>query len=235
MVQLRTGQNLKTRAKRAALRVIRSINQSRNARLNDSSRAHRAGLQRHIKSRIGQSVIPKRAGGFTQYDHFSVSGWIAIPNRAVARFRDHCSTHTSTAPMGTSPASAEARASSIASCMYSRSVAIDVENTTLKEGYFKAIASISPVARILDNRTSGKETESMKELLGRLFQLDFIKGMGVTFRTQNPKNIYTEQYPLERPLVAERYRGAPRLNDNPETGETCASPAISARSPALKI
>src|SRR5215470_7119702 len=66
----------------------------------------------------------------------------------------------------------------------------------------------------------GKQTESMKELLSRVFQMDFLKGMGVTFRTQFPSNIYTEQYPLERPRVAERYRGAPRLNKNPETGET---------------
>jgi len=61
---------------------------------------------------------------------------------------------------------------------------------------------------------------AMRELLERLFQIDFIKGLAVTFRMQNPKEIVTEQYPLERPMVAERYRGAPRLNNNPETGET---------------
>src|SRR5438045_9752178 len=60
----------------------------------------------------------------------------------------------------------------------------------------------------------------MRKLLERLFQIDFIKGLAVTFRMQNPKEIVTEQYPLERPPVAERYRGAPRLNNNPETGET---------------
>ena len=76
------------------------------------------------------------------------------------------------------------------------------------------------VARVLDNAVVGKETGSMKELISRIFQMDFLKGMGVTFRTQFPSNIYTEQYPLERPMVAERYRGAPRLNKNPETGET---------------
>jgi NADH-quinone oxidoreductase subunit I len=58
------------------------------------------------------------------------------------------------------------------------------------------------------------------ETLRRLFLADFWKGLWLTFRTQNPKNIYTEQYPLERPMIAERYRGAPRLNINPETGET---------------
>src|SRR6516164_10961561 len=60
---------------------------------------------------------------------------------------------------------------------------------------------------------------AMRELLGRLFQVDFIKGLAVTFRMQNPREIVTEQYPLERPMVAERYRGAPRLNNNPQTGE----------------
>ena len=49
----------------------------------------------------------------------------------------------------------------------------------------------------------------MRELLERLFQVDFLKGLAVTFRAQNQKNIVTEQYPLERPMVAERYRGAP--------------------------
>jgi NADH-quinone oxidoreductase subunit I len=73
---------------------------------------------------------------------------------------------------------------------------------------------------LLDNCGGGKHTRRMRELLERLFQVDFLKGLAVTFRAQHPKNIVTEQYPLERPMVAERYRGAPRLNNNPETGET---------------
>ena len=60
----------------------------------------------------------------------------------------------------------------------------------------------------------------LKDLLRSVFFGDFWDGMKLTFRYQNPKNIYTEQYPLERPMVAERYRGAPRLNINPDTGET---------------
>ena len=60
----------------------------------------------------------------------------------------------------------------------------------------------------------------MIEILRRMFMVDFWKGLSLTFRSQNPKYIYTEQYPLERPMVAERYRGAPRLNNNPETSET---------------
>lgn len=60
----------------------------------------------------------------------------------------------------------------------------------------------------------------MKELLKKIFLVDLITGLRVTFRTQHPKNIVTEQYPFERPKVAERYRGAPRLNISPETGNT---------------
>lgn len=59
-----------------------------------------------------------------------------------------------------------------------------------------------------------------KKAIRRLFLLDMIKGLSLTFRYQAPKQVYTEQYPMERPEVAERFRGAPRLNVNPDTNET---------------
>lgn len=60
----------------------------------------------------------------------------------------------------------------------------------------------------------------MKKALRKLFLLDLLQGLSVTFRNQAPKEIITEQYPMQRPQVAERYRGAPRLNVNPDTDET---------------
>jgi len=60
----------------------------------------------------------------------------------------------------------------------------------------------------------------MPSLLRKVFLVDLLQGLRVTFRYQDPKEIYTEQYPLERPQIAERYRGAPRLNVNPDTDET---------------
>ena len=60
----------------------------------------------------------------------------------------------------------------------------------------------------------------LKKWVRRIFLLDLFQGLKVTFSYQRPKATYTEQYPLARPPVAERYRGAPRLNNNPETGET---------------
>ena len=37
----------------------------------------------------------------------------------------------------------------------------------------------------------------MKELIGRLFQVDVLTGMGVTFRAQHSANPWTQQYSLE--------------------------------------
>jgi NADH-quinone oxidoreductase subunit I len=58
------------------------------------------------------------------------------------------------------------------------------------------------------------------DLLRKVFLVDLLQGLKVTFRYQDPKEVCTEQYPMERPQVAERYRGAPRLNVNPDTDET---------------
>ena len=77
---------------------------------------------------------------------------------------------------------------------------------------------------------------SLKEVLSRLFLLDLVKGLLVTLKYHNAslfekrgqtgqgedplRGIYTRQYPKERPAVSERFRGAPRLNNDPETGDT---------------
>jgi len=59
-----------------------------------------------------------------------------------------------------------------------------------------------------------------QQLLRKIFLVDLFQGLRITFRYQPTKYICTEQYPQQRPKIAERYRGAPRLNTNPETGET---------------
>ena len=61
---------------------------------------------------------------------------------------------------------------------------------------------------------------SLSPLVRKILMVDLVKGLKVTFNYQKPSEAVTEQYPLERPQVAERYRGAPRLNVNPDTNET---------------
>jgi len=57
------------------------------------------------------------------------------------------------------------------------------------------------------------------DFLRKLFFVDIIRGLMITFPYVFRKT-YTEQYPTQRPQIADRYRGAPRLNKDPETGET---------------
>jgi NADH-quinone oxidoreductase subunit I len=61
---------------------------------------------------------------------------------------------------------------------------------------------------------------SLGPFIRKALMVDLLKGLRVTFMYQHPKEIVTEQYPLERPVISERYRGLHRLNVNPETGET---------------
>ncbi len=52
---------------------------------------------------------------------------------------------------------------------------------------------------------------SFVELLKKIFLIDLFKGLFVTFRHQNPDDLVTEQYPRERPVISDRFRGQPRL------------------------
>ena len=59
-----------------------------------------------------------------------------------------------------------------------------------------------------------------QSFFAKLFLLDLVKGLLLTFSYQRPSKNYTEQYPKTRPKIAERFRGAPRLNNDPITGQT---------------
>jgi NADH-quinone oxidoreductase subunit I len=61
---------------------------------------------------------------------------------------------------------------------------------------------------------------NLAPFLRKVLMVDLEKGLSVTFHNQSEKERVTEQYPLERPVVYEGYRGQPRLNVNPETGES---------------
>lgn len=62
--------------------------------------------------------------------------------------------------------------------------------------------------------------QRVKEFFRYWLLLDLFDGLWATFKNQKTSLIYTEQYPLEHPPIAERYRGAPRLNIDPTSGET---------------
>jgi NADH-quinone oxidoreductase subunit I len=61
------------------------------------------------------------------------------------------------------------------------------------------------------------------EFLKKIVLFDLFKGLAVTFRHQNPNDLVTEQYPLERPKIAERFRGIPRLLKDENGNDLCTA------------
>jgi NADH-quinone oxidoreductase subunit I len=122
--------------------------------------------------------------------------------------------------MGFGPAIVQKSIAAPPSITASRSV------SPFKISWTSGIPGFIPVGVIIDRlhedalRWYPYPNMGMPSLLRKVFLVDLLQGLKVTFRYQDPKEIYTEQYPLERPQVAERYRGAPRLNVNPDTDET---------------
>lgn len=55
-------------------------------------------------------------------------------------------------------------------------------------------------------------------LLKRILLLDLIRGLMVTLKNHMRPHT-TIEYPRERPVLRERFRGLPRLQNHPETGE----------------
>jgi len=218
VIQFWAGQQFKTCSKRATLGVVRPVDHARHPRLYNCTSAHRAGLQRHIERRVQQPIVPDLARGLPQYDNLGMRRWVAIADRAIPTARQHFLATHQHGPNRHFP-----RRRAGPGLLQRHLHEFQIAHKCLAENNTPRVVSLRVVPfnpRILDIRSRRKETVSMKELVERILQLDVLKGMGVTFRTQNPKNIYTEQYPLERPMIAERYRGAPRLNNHPETGET---------------
>lgn len=61
------------------------------------------------------------------------------------------------------------------------------------------------------------------EFLRKIFLVDLFKGLAVTFRHQNPQDLVTEQYPLERPQIADRFRGVPHLLKDEQGNDLCTA------------
>jgi NADH-quinone oxidoreductase subunit I len=64
---------------------------------------------------------------------------------------------------------------------------------------------------------------SFSDLLRKVFLVDLFKGLWVTFSHQNPSHLVTEQYPQERPEIADRFRGQPRLLKDAEGKLLCTA------------
>lgn len=61
------------------------------------------------------------------------------------------------------------------------------------------------------------------QLLRKFFLIDLFQGLWVTFRHQNPNDLVTEQYPIQRPEISDRFRGQPRLASDADGKTLCTA------------
>jgi len=85
MVESRVGEHFKARADGAAFGIVGPVDETRDTRLDDGTRAHAAGLYCDVERGISETIVGKQAGGFAKNDNFGVAGRVTIADSAVAR------------------------------------------------------------------------------------------------------------------------------------------------------
>ena len=77
MIQGRMVQHLHNGVNRTSLGVVRTVNQTTNARVNHGSGTHCARFNCSKQITVDQAVVAHQDARFSQRHHFSMRGWIA--------------------------------------------------------------------------------------------------------------------------------------------------------------
>jgi hypothetical protein len=84
MVEARVGEDFEAGADGTALGIFGTVNEARDAGLDDGAGAHAAGLDGDVERGVGETVVGEPSGGFAKDDDFGVGGGIAVADRAIA-------------------------------------------------------------------------------------------------------------------------------------------------------
>jgi hypothetical protein len=85
MVEARVREDFEARADGAAFGIVGSVDETRDAGLDDSARTHTAGLDCHVKSSVRNAVVAEETGAFAKHNYFGVSSRIAVADGAIPR------------------------------------------------------------------------------------------------------------------------------------------------------
>jgi hypothetical protein len=84
MVEARVREDFETGADGAAFGVVRSVDEARDAGLDDGAGAHGARLNGDVQRGVGEAIVAEEAGSFAKNDDFGVCRGVAIADSAVA-------------------------------------------------------------------------------------------------------------------------------------------------------
>ena len=88
MVSAVVAEDFEAGMDRAALRLLRSVDQTPYAGLEHCAGTHRARLDGDVKSGAEKAVIAYAPGRVTEHENFGVRGGITMSDRAISRARD---------------------------------------------------------------------------------------------------------------------------------------------------
>ncbi len=91
VIELRVVQQAEARAHRAAFRVVGTVHEPLDPRLQDCSGAHCAGLNRDVEGCRTQAMVAESLGRCAQRNDLGVRRWVAVGNRAVPAAGHHLS------------------------------------------------------------------------------------------------------------------------------------------------
>jgi hypothetical protein len=89
MIQAGVIYHLQNRMDSAGLRIVGTIHQAAESRMNRRSRAHGARLNCSKQFAVAEPVITDVSSGFAQGHDFSVGGWIAVSQIAIPPPANH--------------------------------------------------------------------------------------------------------------------------------------------------
>jgi hypothetical protein len=84
VVEAGVGEDFKAGADRAGFGVVATVDEARDAGLDDRASTHAARLNCDVKSGGGEAVIAKDAGGFADDGDLGVGGGVGVADGAVA-------------------------------------------------------------------------------------------------------------------------------------------------------
>jgi hypothetical protein len=84
MVEARVGEDFEAGADGTALGIFGTVDEARDAGLDDGAGAHAARLDGDVERCVGEAIVAEKTSGFAKYNHFRVGRGVIVADGAIA-------------------------------------------------------------------------------------------------------------------------------------------------------